>query len=151
MPRVPKTSRLLPLSLFLWLGGCAYFFPSCATIPGCPDGSVLCTNLSCVNLQYDQLNCGFCDNVCSAGLHCTPLADGGAACGCVLNGQIELNNRCLNLAIDSQNCGAVGNACAEGLVCYDAGCVCPHPSYLDGGCPGPAPGDGGADGGIDGG
>lgn len=151
MPRVLNNRRLLPLTLFLWVGGCAYIFPSCATIPGCPDGSVLCTNLACVNLQNDPDNCGVCDNVCSPGLACTPLTDGGAACSCFLNGQQEYNDHCLNLAIDAFNCGAIGNVCGNGLVCYDGGCVCPYPVYFDGGCPTPEAVDGGSDGGTDGG
>jgi hypothetical protein len=121
--------------LILSLGGCAYFFPSCETIPDCPDAAgKLCTNLACSDLQTDPFNCGGCFNTCGAGLKCVHNAvDGGAYCGCTLSGQTFADARCFDLTLDPQNCGAVGNACRPDQICFDAGCACPASPYLDAG------------------
>ncbi len=120
------------------MDGCSYLFPSCATIPGCPAGQVLCNNLTCSDLRTDPFNCGMCNNECGAGLACVPDAGdagemGTAACGCPLEGQTLVNGECLTLSIDPDNCGAVRHACRLDQACFDGGCSCPFPSYLDAG------------------
>jgi hypothetical protein len=167
MPRVLRQPHLLPLSLVLIFSGCAYLFPSCESIPNCPDAAVmiplddggvsqtwlpmvLCTNLTCSDLHTDPFNCGACENVCPAGLSCFPVSDGGATCGCVAQGQILKNDECFAYAVDPMNCGRLGNVCGTNQVCVDGGCVCPVADYLDGGffteCP-PNP-DAGSDAGA---
>jgi len=165
MPRVSRRPTFFPLSLVLLLGGCSYLFPSCETIPDCPDAAVtlpvsdgglvvvwlptvLCTNLTCSDLHTDPFNCGACNNVCAAGLTCVAVLDGGAECICPAEGQTLMNGSCLALAIDPLNCGAIGNACQTNHVCYDGGCVCPSPTYLDGGVSTDCPSDAGADAGL---
>jgi hypothetical protein len=146
MPRVFRPAALLPPSVLaiVMMASCAYFFPSCETIPGCPEGQILCNNLTCSDLMSDPFNCGECNNSCSAGLNCVPDGgpDGGAACGCTLAGQILFDGACLDLSLDPENCGAIGNACRLDQACLDGGCGCLIPSalsaFLDGGsneCP----------------
>jgi len=157
MPRVSRSPRLLPLLCLLVFGGCAYLFPSCETIPDCPDAEVpvaqsdagrwvptkLCNNLTCSDLHTDPFNCGACNNECAAGLSCLPLLDGGAACGCAVGGQTLVNGSCFAFSVDPRNCGGLGNVCPTNHVCFDGGCVCPNPDYLDGGPLTECPGDGG--------
>jgi hypothetical protein len=140
MPRVRRTAALFFTSTLLAVttSGCSYLFPSCATIPGCPTGQVLCNNLTCSDLRTDPFNCGMCNNECGAGLACVPDAGdagevGTAACGCTLQGQILVQGQCIDLAIDPANCGAIGHACRLDQACLDGGCGCLFPSYLDGG------------------
>jgi hypothetical protein len=141
MPRVRRTATLLLTSTLAIsaMDGCSYLFPSCATIPGCPAGQVLCTNLSCSDLRTDPFNCGTCWHACGAGLSCDPDAgvgaDGGivGACVCPIEGQTLVDGRCLALSIDPDNCGAVDHACRLDQACVDGGCGCLIPSYLDGG------------------
>src|SRR5271169_5920425 len=115
MPRVRHTAALLFTSMLAvpTTAGCAYLFPSCATIPGCPTGEVLCNNLTCSDLRTDPFNCGFCNNACGAGLACVPDggAGGNAACGCSIEGQTLIDGQCLALSIDPDNCGAAGTVC----------------------------------------
>jgi hypothetical protein len=150
MPRVQRTATLLFISMLAVpaVGGCSYLFPSCATIPGCPTGEVLCSNLACSDLRTDPFNCGFCENACGGGLVCDPDAgvgvDGGivGACVCALQGQTLINGECLALSVDPDNCGAAGHACRLDQACFDGGCGCWIPpqlsQILDGGnseCP----------------
>ncbi len=137
MPRVRRSVVLIFIALLAvpTVAGCAYLFPSCATIPGCPAGEVLCNALTCSDLRDDPFNCGFCNNACGAGLACVPDggSEGGAACGCPLEGQTLVNGQCLELSDDPDNGGAVGRACRLDQACFDGGCGCLSPPYLDGG------------------
>jgi hypothetical protein len=137
MPRVRRTAFILFTSMLAVpaAGGCAYLFPSCATIPGCPTGQILCNNLTCSDLRSDPFNCGMCNNACGAGLACVPDggSEGGGACGCALEGQTLVDGECLELSVDPDNCGAVGRACRLDQACFDGGCGCLSLPYLDGG------------------
>jgi hypothetical protein len=134
MPRVLRKAALLFTSMLAVsaLADCSYLFPSCATVPGCPTGQKLCSNLACSDLRTDPFNCGMCNHPCGAGLVCVP--DGGpndtGACGCPIPGQILASGQCLTLSVDPNNCGAVGKACRPDQACLDGGCGCVLPSFL---------------------
>jgi hypothetical protein len=138
MPRVRAPELLRSALLAPLLAGaanCAYLFPSCATIPGCPPGQDLCNNLTCADLTTDPLNCGFCNNACGAGLVCQPTgepADGGSggACGCPIPGQVLAHGQCIDLQVDPEDCGTIGNVCRPDQACLDGGCGCIVPPYL---------------------
>ena len=137
MPRVRRTAALLFTSMLAVpaADGCSYLFPSCATIPGCPTGQVLCNNLACSDLLTDPFNCGMCRNACGAGLVCVSDGGesgvpGGAFCGCPLEGQTLVHGECLALSIDPDNCGAAGHACRLDQACFDGGCGCLIPPQL---------------------
>jgi hypothetical protein len=138
MPRVRRSAALIFISMLAvpTIAGCSYLFPSCATIPGCPTGQILCNNLTCSDLRSDPFNCGFCNNACGAGLSCDPDAgvgvDGGivGACICPLEGQTLIHGECLTLSIDPDNCGAAGHACRLDQACFDGGCGCFIPPQL---------------------
>src|SRR5271165_4492608 len=104
MPRVRRHFWFFsPVWAVLCLGGCAYLFPSCESIPDCPDGQFLCNNLTCSDLVNDPFNCGFCNNACGMGLACVPDGggpDGSAACGCPIPGQQPVNEHCTDLSVD---------------------------------------------------
>ena len=122
-----RTTFSLALALLLspGLSACAYFFPSCQTIPPCPAGQLLCTQDSCSDLSSDRLNCGACNHVCAPGLVCRGAPDAGASCGCPTTGAALVNGECIDLQNDAQNCGAVGTVCASGVVCLRGACGCP--------------------------
>src|SRR5580700_9066739 len=134
MPRVRRKASLLLTSMLAvpTLANCAYLFPSCATIPSCPTGQILCSNLACSDLRTDPFNCGMCFNECGDGLACVPDggSDGGAACGCLIPGQILAHGECIDLQVDPNNCGAIDKACRPDQACLDGGCGCVFPAYL---------------------
>ncbi|MHB1847127.1 MAG: hypothetical protein ACYCWW_20070 [Deltaproteobacteria bacterium] len=140
--------------LLLGLGtSCGYVFPSCQTIPPCPVGQTLCTQMSCSDLTTDRYNCGSCGNICAPGFVCRAGADGGPECGCPTEGAVMSNGACLDLQIDGQNCGAIGNVCPAGLLCVQGICACG--GFTDGGAgclsDGGVADGGAADGAVDGG
>jgi hypothetical protein len=135
-----RHASLLPLTFLLVFGGCAYLFPSCATIPGCPDGQFLCTNLNCSDPFTDPYNCGGCaengGQICGAGMICNPDGgrDGGPGCTCGAQDETMIGGACYALRIDPQNCGTVGHVCTTNHICFDGGCTCANVDYLvDGG------------------
>jgi hypothetical protein len=150
MPRVLRPALRLSalLAAVLATADCSYLFPSCATIPGCPKGQVLCNNLTCSDLLSDPFHCGMCNHPCAPGLVCVPLdgpetaldggvgagdvadPDGGATCACPIPGQILAHGQCFDLRVDPDNCGAIDNACRADQACLDGGCGCVLPPLL---------------------
>ena len=91
-------------------------------IEGCPEPREAC-NGSCVLLDYDNANCGECENECDLDSGFTCLL---GECSCP-DGYKECDGTCV-LVDDDENCGTCGNACAVGGYC-DGGedapvCVC---------------------------
>ncbi|KAI3441685.1 uncharacterized protein J3R85_002292 [Psidium guajava] len=62
-----------------------------------------CCNNKCVELSYDENNCGGCKNKCKYTYGC---------CG----------GRCTDLAYDKRNCGACGNRCPTSDLCFYGMC-----------------------------
>jgi hypothetical protein len=134
MPRVRRNATLLSALLLAALAtaDCAYLFPSCATIPGCPKGQSLCSNLACSDLLSDPANCGVCNNACGPGLVCVPVdaPDAGAACGCPIPGQLLIHGQCIDPRVDPKYCGAADAVCRPDQACLDGGCGCIVTPYL---------------------
>ncbi len=91
-------------------------------IEGCPEPREAC-NGSCVLLDYDNANCGACENECDIENGFTCLL---GECRCP-DGYKECGGECV-LFDDDRHCGACGAACAIGGYCESAGgdpaCVC---------------------------
>ncbi len=111
--------------------------------PDCPEGTVLCNNLTCSDLRTDPYNCGYCENACGQGLSCkytdagiapdAGFVDGGvttgvvyvgSACQCTIPDAIFWNGFCYDLSVDPQNCGSIGFSCGNTQVCFNGVCGC---------------------------
>ncbi|CAN5565545.1 hypothetical protein BH09CHL1_BH09CHL1_34770 [soil metagenome] len=78
----------------------------------------------CVNLDFDDDNCGACGSACDFGLSCS-----FGSCQCTLVGATSCPGTfggvtCINPDFDDDNCGACGNACDFGLSCSFGSCAC---------------------------
>ncbi len=71
---------------------------------------------SCVNLQTNKNNCGFCNESCGGNLTCS-----GGACVCAAP-YVNCSGTCTNLASDGNNCGACGTTCAGASTCQSGAC-----------------------------
>ncbi|MCA9690675.1 MAG: hypothetical protein KC636_13785 [Myxococcales bacterium] len=91
---------------------------------GCGGGEVFCGD-ACIDVLYDNDNCGQCGNKCMAGTYCDfgqCACDGGIVCG----------NSCVDIYSDTNNCGDCGNKCPSGAYCDFGDCACEFPEELCG-------------------
>jgi hypothetical protein len=93
---------------------------------GCMSPNLLC-NAVCINPQFDNNNCGGCNNKCNAGQTCNNgmCQSGGpvdmAGGGCMAPNTL-CNAICTNTRNDNNNCGGCGMACAAGQNCMNSIC-----------------------------
>ncbi len=73
----------------------------------------------CVDLSYDEANCGECGRTCGGDQTCV---DGLCTCE---EGLAACDDACVDLATDPNNCGACGRECAAGGICEAGDCACP--------------------------
>jgi len=95
---------------------------ACAAGESCPGGLFDCAG-TCVDLGFDNLNCGSCGSTCDSGEVC---AEGTCTLECP-EGDSICSGTCRDLSRDDLNCGACGNACPAGERCLDGACTldCP--------------------------
>jgi hypothetical protein len=72
----------------------------------CPQGLACCSGI-CVDLGFDNQNCGACGNVCRI------IGSNSACCSGI----------CRNIDFDNTNCGACDVVCPDGTSCQAGGCV----------------------------
>lgn len=85
--------------------------------PGCPLGTSQCGD-ECVDLDFDENNCGDCGVECPAGEFCA-LGECVGTCDPPL---IDCGGVCVDPTSDPTNCGACGNVC-ESAICRPGGCL----------------------------
>lgn len=145
---------------------CINYGRTCSSAPDCCSGNCVggkcaCAvnktrcGTRCVDLRYDEGNCGACGVVCADGLSCRSgictCSNYGATCttgdtccskNCV-NGRCDCptgrkrcGTRCVNTGTDEANCGACGNVCPSFQICKGGACVdCPAGQIgIDGQC-----------------
>ena len=85
--------------------------------PGCDIGTSECAD-ECVNLDFDNQNCGAC------GVECAPdeLCAFGTCEGTCDAPLVECDGVCVDPSSDPFNCGACGNVCAS-AICRPTGCT----------------------------
>jgi len=81
----------------------------------CASGLAKC-GTSCVDLNDDKNNCGFCSQICAGNLICV-----NANCACP-TGTSDCNGVCADLQTFNADCGSCGNACATGTTCISGTC-----------------------------
>jgi hypothetical protein len=86
----------------------------------CPSDRVKCDN-TCVDLQTDSRNCGYCGTQCASGEFCL---NSQCMIACT-SGQTSCPDGCFNLQSDAKHCGSCLNACPRGLICYRGQCTAP--------------------------
>ena len=95
-----------------------------------PDSMTQC-GISCLELLWDESNCGVCGNRCGAGQvcevgYCVPSNDGVCPAPAPGDGPLERCNSkslCVYTSIDRNNCGFCGNVCPSNKVCEQGSCV----------------------------
>ena len=90
----------------------------------CPPGRMACGG-GCVDLNFDNANCGACGMICPPGTVC----DGGS-CRCPAPLSF-CDSRCVNLSNDNDHCGACGNRCAPRTNCEGGMCRCAPSCTVD--------------------
>ena len=114
----------------------------------CAAGEAMCGG-ACVDVLFDELNCGACGMACAAGEACLRGVCMAGACvtdsdcddgdpatvdTCVAGvcehgsdvcpaGMAMCGGACVDLTNDAANCGACGMACAAGMVCNEGVCT----------------------------
>jgi hypothetical protein len=81
----------------------------------CGAGLAKC-GTSCVDLNTDKNNCGFCAQICGGNLICN-----NANCACP-SGTSDCSGVCADLQTSNADCGSCGNACASGTTCVSGKC-----------------------------
>jgi hypothetical protein len=84
----------------------------------CGPGTMPCDG-TCIDVQSDRSNCGFCGFACDSGKVCS---NGSCVFTCQL-GLLYCPNGCRNVATDTYNCGACENVCPAGRICSAGSCV----------------------------
>jgi Cys-rich repeat protein len=90
--------------------------PQCQNDSDCAVGQACCSGV-CVDILFDENNCGACGQACAQGESCEQgvCVSGGcttdADCD---NGQACCSGTCTNTASDSNNCGGCGTVCDDG-------------------------------------
>ncbi len=89
-------------------------------------GAMACPMAGCVNLQSDDMNCGFCGVSCGADRSCV-----AGACECAM-GTTMCGATCINLQTDTSNCGACGIRCPANQMCVAGACrlSCANPNSI---------------------
>jgi hypothetical protein len=86
----------------------------------CPSDRLAC-NSTCVDLQTDNRNCGYCNNSCPAGTYCL-----NAHCAVTCSAaQTSCIDGCFDLLTDPRHCGSCQNSCQKGLICSAGRCDSP--------------------------
>jgi len=90
-------------------------------------------NGACVDLNFDEMNCGECGNACdeSSGIVCK-----GGQCVC-RSTATECGGGCVDLSTDPNNCGSCGYYCTADETCVNRMCIggCEHnQERCDGAC-----------------
>ncbi|KAI9332052.1 hypothetical protein BDR26DRAFT_652180 [Obelidium mucronatum] len=84
----------------------------------CPYSTAQC-NGKCMDLTFDNENCGGCGKKCPIGTTCSK-----SACKCKDASLKFCNEKCMDLSEDTGNCGLCGRKCSPGKTCEDGKCVC---------------------------